>query len=425
MTVAGVSLESLLVLPLSLLAFLVLLTIIVFIHEYGHFSVARMLGVKVDVFSIGFGKTLASWVDRHGTVWRIALLPLGGYVKFFGDVNAASQAPPEAVQQETHPEGHPVTTQFPRPGHEDEVASHMTPEERAVCFHFKPVWARALIVAAGPIFNFILAVVIFTGIFLMVGRPNIDAVIGGVAENTPAAEAGLMPGDRILSIDGRQLDSFNPVYDIVLLSGGRELDMVIERGGERTEIAVAPRRVESEDRYGNKIEVWQLGVRPDANAVAFQKFGFVDAVGQGVHELWRVLSVTVQFLARIVTGQEDARQLGGPIKMAQYAGQSAMSGFDQSSYREPPSFWTMLRVSLFDFISLAAVVSVSIGFLNLLPVPVLDGGHLVYYAYEAVVGKPLGPRAQAIGFRVGIVLLASLMIFVTWNDINNLISSFS
>ena len=421
MTVAGVSLQSLLILPLSLLAFLVLLTIIVFIHEYGHFSVARLLGVKVDVFSIGFGKTLVKWIDRKGTEWRIAMLPLGGYVKFFGDVNAASQAPAEAVQRE----GHPVTTQFPRPGHEEEVASHMTPEERAVCFHFKPVWARALIVAAGPVFNFVLAVVIFTATLMLVGRYELDAVIGEVAENTPAAEAGLQPGDRILSIDGRDLDSFNPVYDIVLLSGGGELDMVIERAGETSHVVVAPRRVETEDRYGNKIEVWQLGIRPDAAAVAFHKYGFVEAAGQGVHELWRVLSVTVRYLARVITGREDARQLGGPIKMAQYAGQSAMSGFDQSSYNEPPSFWTMLKVSLFDFISLAAVVSVSIGFLNLLPIPVLDGGHLVYYAYEALAGKPLGPRAQAIGFRVGIVLLASLMVFVTWNDINNLISSIS
>ena len=171
--------------------------------------------------------------------------------------------------------------------------------------------------------------------------------------------------------------------------------------------------------------MWQLGIAPDHNAVTFQKFGFGAALQQGVHELWRVLSVTVRFLGKIVTGQEDPRQLGGPIKMAQYAGQSAMSGFDESSYGEPPGFWTMFKVSLFDFISLAAIVSVSIGFLNLLPVPVLDGGHLVYYAYEAVAGKPLGPRAQAFGFRVGIVLLASLMIFVTWNDINNLISSIS
>ncbi len=423
MNIAGLSLEAILILPLSVVAFLILLSIIVFIHEYGHFSVARLLGVKVDVFSIGFGKTLVKWVDRKGTEWRIAMLPLGGYVKFFGDVNAASQAPPEAAAQ--HDDGHPVTTQFPKPGHEDEVAAHMTPEERAVCFHFKPVWARALIVAAGPVFNFILAVAIFVGVFMMVGRYDLDAIIGDVAENSAAAEAGLQPGDRIVSINGRVLDTFNPIYDIVLLSGGGELEFEVLRDGETTRVTAAPRRVESQDRYGNDIEVWQLGISPDGNAYTFRKYGFGAALQQGVHELWRVLSVTVRFLGKIIAGQEDPRQLGGPIKMAQYAGQSVMSGFDESSYSEPPSFWTKLKMSLFDFISLAAVVSISIGFLNLLPVPVLDGGHLVYYAYEAVAGKPLGPRAQAVGFRVGIVLLASLMIFVTWNDINNLISSIS
>ncbi len=423
MNIAGLSLESILILPLSIVAFLILLSIIVFIHEYGHFSVARLLGVKVDVFSIGFGKTLLKWIDRKGTEWRIAMLPLGGYVKFFGDVNAASQAPAEAAQR--HEDGHPVTTQFPRPGHEEEVASHMTAEERAVCFHFKPVWARALIVAAGPIFNFILAVAIFTFVFMTVGRYDLDAVIGHVAESSAAAEAGFEPGDRIVSINGRALESFNPVYDIVLLSGGGELDFELLRGDETVRIATAPRRVESEDRYGNEIEVWQLGISPDVNAYTFKKYGFGAAVQQGLHELWRVLSVTVRFLGKIITGQEDPSQLGGPIKMAQYAGQSAMSGFDESSYSEPPGLWTKLKMSLFDFVSLAAVVSISIGFLNLLPVPVLDGGHLVYYAYEAVAGKPLGPRAQAFGFRVGIVLLASLMIFVTWNDINNLISSIS
>jgi len=423
MTIAGVSLESIFILPLSVVAFLVLLSIIVFVHEYGHFSVARMLGVKVDVFSIGFGKTLVKWIDRKGTEWRIALLPLGGYVKFFGDVNAASQAPAEAAEEQG--EGRPVTTQFPRPGHEDEVASGMTAEERAVCFHFKPVWARALIVAAGPVFNFILAVVIFTAIFMMVGRYDLDAVIGDVSENSPAAEAGLAPGDRIVSIDGRRLESFNPIYDIVLLSGGGALEFELLREGETVRATATPRRVETTDRYGNPVEVWQLGIAPDGNAFTFKKYGFGAAVQQGVHELWRVLSVTVRFLGKIIIGQEDPRQLGGPIKMAQYAGQSAMSGFDNPVGSEPPSFWAQLKMSLFDFISLAAVVSISIGFLNLLPVPVLDGGHLVYYAYEAVAGKPLGPRAQAFGFRVGIVLLASLMIFVTWNDINNLISSIS
>lgn len=418
MSVAGIPLESFLILPITIAAFLVLLMIIVFIHEYGHFSVARLLGVRVDVFSIGFGKPIARWVDRKGTEWRIAMLPLGGYVKFFGDLNAASQAPPDASQK-------PVTTQFPAPGHEDEVAGGMTAEERKVCFHFKPVWARSMIVAAGPIANFVLAVAIFAALFMTFGRGSLEPVIGRVSPDSAAEEAGFQAGDRIISVDGRDIAKFDQLYDLVLLSGGDEMRFEVERGGDIHELSVIPRRVEDEDRYGNKIERWLLGVGPDPNSYTFKKFGFFEAVGEGVKELGRILSLTVKFIGKIISGKEDFSQLGGPIKMAQYAGQSAMSGFDESGYSDPPSFWTKLKVSLVEFISLAAVVSVSIGFLNLLPVPVLDGGHLLYYAYEAVAGRPLGARAQAIGFRVGIVLLASLMIFVTWNDINNLISSFS
>ncbi len=414
-------LQSLLILPLTIIAFLALLTIIIFIHEYGHFSIARLLGVRVDVFSIGFGKTLLRWVDRKGTEWRIAALPLGGYVKFFGDLNPASQASPEVTNKQSAP----ATTQFPRPGQEDELAQSMTPEERAVCFHFKPIWARAAIVAAGPFANFILAVAIFAGLFMTFGRDFYEPVLGEVIADSAAGDAGLEAGDRIVSIDGRELTTFKPIYDIVLLSGGDPLQFEIERDGQRIAVEVTPRRIEDIDRYGNEIERWLLGVRPDANAITFKKYGFFESVVEGVKELGRVLSVTIRFLGKIIMGKENADQLGGPIKMAQYAGQSVMSGFDESGYSEKPSFWTMLKVSLVDFISLAAVVSVSIGFLNLLPVPVLDGGHLLYYAYEAIAGRPLGVRAQAVGFRVGIVLLASLMIFVTWNDINNLISSFS
>ena len=413
-------LQTLLVLPITVAAFLALLMIIVFFHEYGHFSVARWLGVRVDVFSIGFGKPIWRWVDRKGTEWRIASLPLGGFVKFFGDLNAASQAPAEAAPRQ---EPHPVTTQFPRPGHEEEVAQGMTAEERAVCFHFKPIWVRAAVVAAGPVFNFILAIAIFAGLFMTFGRPVYDPVIGEVSQESAAAAAGFEPGDRILSVDGRKIKQFNELYDIVLLSGGREMRFEIERAGEVHEISVTPRRVEDQDRYGNPIERWLLGIAPDD--YTFEKFGLLGAIGEGCKEVGRILSMTVRFIGEIILGKEDARQLGGPIKMAQYAGQSMMSGFDESGYSAPVSLWTMLKASLVDFISLAAVVSVSIGFLNLLPVPVLDGGHLMYYAYEAIAGRPLGARAQAIGFRLGIVLLASLMIFVTWNDINNLISLIS
>ena len=408
---AATMLESIIILPVSIIAFLVLLMIIVFFHEYGHFSVARLLGVRVDVFSIGFGKPILRWIDKWGTEWRISALPLGGYVKFFGDMNAASQAPSDASQK-------PVTTQFPGPGQAEAIAGGMTAEERKVCFHFKPVWRRAAIVAAGPIANFVLAVVIFTGLFMAFGRNYSEPLVTSVVENSPAAEAGFVADDRILEINGRKIDSFDKIVDAVLVGGGDPMQVQVQRGDKQLFLSVSPVRVEDVDRYGNKIERWQLGI--SGPAVQHVSYGPVEAFGQGVKELGRILGLTFKYIGKILLGQEDAKQLGGPIKMATYAGQSVMSGFDDSSYREPPGFWLKLRVSLVDFIFLSAVVSISIGFLNLLPIPVLDGGHLLYYGYEAVAGKPLGARMQAAGFRLGIVLLASLMIFVTWNDINNL-----
>jgi len=412
-------LETLLILPISIIAFIALLMIIVFFHEYGHFSVARLLGVKVDVFSIGFGKPILQWIDRKGTQWRISALPLGGYVKFFGDLNAASQGPAEAAQK-------PATTQFPGPREAEEIAGGMSAEERKVCFHFKPVWVRAAVVAAGPLANFVLAVAIFAGLYMTLGRVIVDPMVMDVTAESAAAEAGFLPGDRIVTVNGRQVAEFGDVADAVLVSGGDKIRFEVDRGGETVALTAAATRIENTDRYGNKIESWRLGiVGPSPQDYSFRKYGPIDAISAGFGELGRILELTVKYIGKIVLGKEDASQLGGPIKMAQYAGQSVMSGFDDSSYREPPGFLFKLRASLIDFIFLAAVVSVSIGFLNLMPVPVLDGGHLMYYAYEAISGRPLGARAQAIGFRLGVVLLASLMIFVTWNDINNLLSSIS
>ncbi len=416
---AATMLESFLILPVSIIAFFILLMIIVFFHEYGHFSIARLLGVRVDVFSIGFGKPILKWVDRKGTEWRISALPLGGYVKFFGDMNAASQAPAEAAQK-------PVTTQFPGPREAEEIAGGMSAEDRKVCFHFKPVWRRAAIVAAGPMANFVLAIAIFSVLFMTLGQGMIEPVVGGVSEQSPAAQAGFVKDDRIVAVNGQKVEKFGDLYDAVLVSGGGEMRFEVDRGGQTVDLIATPQRIEDTDRYGNKISRWQLGIAPPSSEYyTFRKYGPVEAVSAAFEELNRILTLTVRYLGKIILGKEDASQLGGPIKMAQYAGQSVMSGFDDSSYAEPPGFLFKLRSSMIDFIFLAAVVSISIGFLNLLPIPVLDGGHLLYYAYEAVAGRPLGARVQAIGFRLGIVLLASLMIFVTWNDINNLLSSIS
>jgi regulator of sigma E protease len=415
MSIAGVSLEQIVVLPISIIAFIILLTIIVFFHEYGHFSIARLFGVRVDVFSIGFGKTLWRWRDRAGTEWRISLIPLGGFVKFFGDANAAS-VPDNRVADEASP----ATTQFPRPG--AATTGGLTPAEKKVCFHFKPVAVRAAIVAAGPIANFILAIAIFWALLLAFGKFVREPVIAQVFENSAAAAAGLQPGDRILSVNGRTIADFDDLSLTIKVSAGERLRLEVDRGGETIVLEATPLREEMEDAFGNKVEVGKLGIAGSADAVEFVRYGPLDSLKAATAQVWEILRTTVKFLGRLILGKEDADQLGGPLKMAQYAGQSVMSGFDESGYAEKPEFLTMLKASVATFVNLAAVVSVSIGFLNLLPVPVLDGGHLLYYAYEAVAGKPLGARAQAIGFRVGLALLASLMLFVTWNDINNILS---
>ena|SRR3990167_7350510 len=418
MTIAGYSIESLLTLPITLVAFVTLLCIIVFFHEYGHFSVARMLGVRVDVFSIGFGKTLARWRDKHGTEWRIAMLPLGGYVKFFGDASPASNAGAEVEAARRQEEEHHATTQFPRPGQEHEVGRGMSAEERAVCFHFKPVWVRALVVAAGPIANFILAIAIFAGLLMTFGNVVGEPKVGSVQAGSAAEAAGFQPGDVILSANGKKLETFSDLSLLIRLNSGETLRFEVERAGETLEIEATPRRQIIQDAFGNDAEMGVLGIVGDEKAFHFVRYGPLDALKGAVNQVWQIIHSTGKFLGRLILGKENADQLGGPIKMAQYAGQSALSGFDSDEQLGSLDLLTRLKVSLANFINLAGLVSVSIGFLNLLPIPVLDGGHLMFYAYEAAAGKPLGPRAQAIGFRMGIVLLASFMLFVTWNDIS-------
>ncbi len=407
-------LQTLFVLPISIIAFIALLTIIVFFHEFGHFSMARAVGVRVDVFSIGFGKPLVKWVDRKGTEWRIAPWPLGGYVKFFGDASPASNASEEVIE-----ETGPATTQFPAPGEEAAVKG-LTPEEKAVCFHFKPVWARALVVAAGPMANFVLATAIFWVLLMSLGELVTEPRVATVTPDSAAEEAGFEPGDLLLSVNGKKLERFSDLRMTTQLSSGETLIIVVDRNGERLTLEATPRRQEIDDAFGNKVETGVLGIAASRTASRSVRYGPLPALGEAAGKVVDILTGTVKFLSRLLVGKEDTRQLGGPVKMAQYAGQSALSGFSGDGV--DVSFGDRLRVSLINFINLAAIVSVSIGFLNLLPIPVLDGGHLMYYAYESVAGKPLGPRVQAFGFKVGIILLASFMLFVTWNDVSNLFS---
>jgi regulator of sigma E protease len=390
---------------IALAAFAVLLPLIVFVHEYGHFKVARLCGIRVDTFSIGFGPRMFGWTDRKGTEWKVAAIPLGGFVKFFGDANAAS-AGTEAG------DGGPSTTQFS--SERDRLAALLTEEEKRVCFHFKPVWQRMLVVAAGPFSNFILAIAIFAALFMAVGVGQVEPLVGRVAPDSAAAEAGFEPGDRILEVDGRTIRSFNDVAMRVKLASDTELAFTVERGGEELILLATPRRVVQADAYGNEMKAGQLGIGSDPDAVSWRRYGPIEATVAGTRQLWNVLDATVTYLGRLVSLKEDPTQLGGPVKIAKYAGQAAQSGFDPA-YDVP--LHDRILMSLTRFLELAALISVSIGFLNLLPIPVLDGGHLVFYAYEAIAGKPLSDQVQGVGFRIGLALIGMLMVFVIVNDV--------
>lgn len=415
MSVALLVLSNVGAFAVTLAVFALLIAVIVFIHEYGHFSMARACGVRVEVFSIGFGKPLFQWTDRHGTDWRVAWIPLGGYVKFFGDADASSR-PDENVTEDR-----PATTQFTPP---DKARRGLTPEERRVCFHYKPVWQRMLIVAAGPFANFALAVAIFWMLFATLGLTAAAPIIGEVSKGSAAEAAGFQSGDEIISVDGRNVETFDDIAQTVILSSNETLTFVIRRDGREITLRATPRRVERDDGFGNTIRAGLLGITSADGKIIYKTFGPLEALQRAFDRVGDILSGTVKFLGRLVQGKEDASQLSGPIKIAEISGKTFLFGFDKSNFEpgKAPSFVEALKNGVYGVISIAGLISVSIGFLNLLPIPVLDGGHLMYYAIEAATGRPLGARVQAAGFRIGLVLLASFMIFVTWNDIKSLFS---
>ena len=361
-----------------LIPFLFVLTVVVFFHELGHFTVARWCGVKVDVFSIGFGREIFGWNDKHGTRWKLSWIPLGGYVKFAGDENAASVPDRERL-------------------------SHIPLEERAGLFHFKPLSQRAAVVAAGPAANFILAILIFAGIFTFVGRTVATPVADEVTPNSAAALAGFVAGDRIVAIDGSPIASFEEMQRVVSTNGGEELVFEVMRGEERVTLNATPRVQEITDRFGNVRRIPMLGIvrKVDSANIEVVRSDPFTAVWLGAKETWFVTERTLSYIGGIFAGTEDADQLGGPLRIAQVSGQVATIGFAA-------------------LISMTAMLSVSIGLLNLFPVPMLDGGHLLYYAVEAVRGRPLGEQAQEYGFRIGLALVMMLMIFATWNDLVHL-----
>jgi regulator of sigma E protease len=361
--------------------FLFVLTVVVFFHELGHFLVARWCGIRVLVFSIGFGPEIVGFNDRYGTRWKIAAVPLGGYVKFFGDDNAASV-----------------------PDHE--AAAGMSEAEKKDSFIHKPVGSRAAVVAAGPIANFILAIAIFAGIFMTIGKQTSSARVDAVQPGSAAANAGFMPGDLVLAIDGDKIDSFSDMQRVVSVSAGQPINIEVERGGTHVTLRATPEMKELKDNFGNVHRLGVLGISRSMapGDIKTQKAGPVSAVVMGAQETWFVVERTLSYLGGVFSGRESADQLGGPIRIAQVSGQVATAGFGA-------------------LLHLTAVLSVSIGLLNLFPIPLLDGGHLLFYGIEAARGRPLSERAQEVGFRIGLAIVVMLMIFATFNDILHLATS--
>ena len=356
------------------LAFLFVLTVVIFVHELGHFLVARWCGVRVKTFSIGFGKEIFGFNDRYGTRWRLAWIPLGGYVKFLDDENGASVPSREALQR-------------------------MPVAEREGAFQTKPLASRAAIVAAGPIANFLLAILVFALTFTFVGvnvtAPRVDELVADGA----AARAGFKAGDVIVSIDGQKIEAFADMQRIVSASADNELTFGVDRSGVLLDIKATPERREISDRFGNKLKVGVIGIKRNATQQEwqFKHYGPVEAVGLAVKESYYIVSRTLGYLYDVATRRESGDQLGGPLRIADISGQVASLGF-------------------LALINLTAVLSVSIGLINLFPIPLLDGGHLMFYAIEAVRGRPLSERAQEVGFRIGLAIVLLLLVYTTYQD---------
>ncbi|MCE2932989.1 MAG: RIP metalloprotease RseP [Rhabdaerophilum sp.] len=360
-----------------LLPFLFVLALVVFIHEMGHFLVGRYFGVKVETFSLGFGPRLFRRYDKHGTEWAISAIPLGGFVKFKGDANAASM-----------PDHHALDV--------------MPVADRSDSFPHQSVARRAAIVAAGPLANFLLAFVIFMTSFLLVGRPQVQPVIAGVADNSPAAAAGFLPGDRVLAINGDEMVSFEDVVRRVSLSEGKELTFRVERDSRELELSATPRIMTRKTVLGTERRPIMGFIASNQPENLFQRrYGPLEAAGTAAGEIYFVIDRTVHYIAGLAAGREKADQLSGPVRIGYVSGKVAESGIGP-------------------LLMLAGILSISIGFINLLPIPMLDGGHLVFYAAEALRGRPVSATAQEWSFRVGFVLVLALMLFSTWNDIMHL-----
>jgi regulator of sigma E protease len=380
-----------------ILPFLFVLTIVVTVHELGHFLVARAFGVAIDRFSIGFGRALLKWRDRSGVEWRVGWIPLGGYVMFSGDENAASVPDSRDLAEMRR-----------------EIIAREGPGGLPRYLYFKPLWQRAAVAAAGPMANFLLAIVLFSIFLMAIGDFTHRPRIASVAPNSPAAAAGFLPGDLVVRAEGRTVDSFEELHEIVAMRAETPMRFTVRRGSEDVVLNATPARVSVDDPISGRMVVGQLGLGPslDPRDAVRRRYDPVSAVGAGVARTWDVLSTTVYSLGRLVTGQESPRQLTGVLGIARISHFAAEAG----AHGERTVLDQVLG-SLQTLLSLVAVISVNIGFASLLPIPVLDGGHLLFYAYEAVARRPVATAVQAVSYRLGLALLLGLMLFAITNDL--------
>lgn len=354
--------------------FLVVLGIVVFVHEFGHFWVARRCGVKIETFSIGFGPEIFHWHDRCGTRWRVACLPLGGYVKMFGDADPSSFGPSEEV-----------------------VA--LTEEDKKVAFYTQKVSKRILIAGSGPASNYLFAAVLLAFLYLFNGQPYTATTVASVMENSAAAEAGFKAGDKVLSIDGQTMDSFEDIRRTISLNIGTPVTIRLERDGKEKTVRVTPKVEHLTDRFGMEHSKGLLGI--SSTEVAFRKLDAPAALRESLKEIWNITAGTLRGVGQMIAGVRGTEELGGPLRIAEMSGKVAKDG-------SPALIWFIV------------VLSVNLGLINLFPVPLLDGGHLLFYGIEALRGRPLGERVQEIGARIGALLVLSLMLFATWNDLVHL-----
>ena len=362
-----------------ILPFIILILVVVFIHEYGHYYFAKKYGVGITDFSIGFGREIFGWNDKSGTRWKICWIPLGGYVKFFGDRNVFS----ESEQQED--------------------INKYDEEDRKKLFILKPLYQRSIIVAAGPLANFALAILIFVIINMIAGKDMTPAVINEVVKDSPAFIAGMKKSDKIISIDNKKVESILEVSTFINTSTSETIEFLILRNDQQISLLVKPNLVDGKDSLGNSVKKRMIGIKlsPLNNEFKKQPLGPSKAIYYSVKEVWFVTVTSLNYLGKMITGSADSSQLGGPIRIAKVTGQIAEYG-------------------LIPFFSIMAYISISLGLITLFPIPMLDGGHLMFYLIEKILGRPLSQKTQEGFFRIGLFLLVSLMFFVTFNDLKDL-----